>query len=148
MRLRSLAPVLVLAMAVCLTTPARSQDGGATAGFARAPGTGDSALEARTTAIASTLRCPVCQGESIQDSPSELAQEMRALVRDQLREGKTSDEIKGYFVARYGEWILLEPTMKGLNVVLYVIPVLLVVGGLALVAVLVRKWSNSGPAAQ
>ncbi|CAN5637833.1 hypothetical protein BH23GEM1_BH23GEM1_06670 [soil metagenome] len=102
---------------------------------------GDSALEARTTAVASTLRCPVCQGESIQDSPSELAREMRALVRDQLREGKTPAEVKAYFVERYGEWILLEPTMKGLNIVLYVFPVLIVLGGLALVAVLVRKWT-------
>lgn len=104
----------------------------------------DSALEARTTAIAATLRCPVCQGESIQDSPSELAREMRALVRDQLREGSTPHEVRAYFVERYGEWILLEPTMKGLNVLLYVFPVALVIGGLALVAALVRKWTAAG----
>lgn len=102
----------------------------------------DSVLDARTAAVSATLRCPVCQGESIQDSPAELAQEMRAVVRDQLRAGKTPDEIKAYFVSRYGEWILLEPAMTGLNVLLYVFPVLLVVGGLALVAVLVRRWST------
>ncbi len=102
----------------------------------------DSALEARTTAVASTLRCPVCQGESIQESPSELARQMRAVVRDQLRAGNTPDEVKAYFVSKYGEWILLEPTMTGLNILLYVLPVLLVVGGLALVAVLVRRWTT------
>lgn len=102
----------------------------------------DAELEARTSAIASRLRCPVCQGESIEDSPSELAREMRSLVRDQLREGRTPREINAYFVARYGEWILLEPTMTGLNILLYVLPVLLVVGGLALVAVLVRRWTT------
>ena len=98
--------------------------------------------------MASTLRCPVCQGESIQDSPSELAQEMRAVVRDQLRAGKTPDEIKAYFVSKYGEWILLEPAMTGLNTLLYVFPVLLVLGGLALVTVLVRRWSTPEPKAQ
>lgn len=102
-------------------------------------------LEARTTAVASTLRCPVCQGESIQDSPADLAQDMRALVREQLRAGKTPEEIKAYFVGRYGEWILLEPRMTGLNILLYVFPVILVLGGLALVVVLVKKWSASQP---
>ncbi len=101
----------------------------------------DSALEAQTTAVASALRCPVCQGESIQESPSDLARQMRAVVRDRLRSGETPDQVKAYFVSRYGEWILLEPTMTGLNILLYVIPVLLVVGGLALVAFLVRRWT-------
>ena len=102
-------------------------------------------LEARTTAVASTLRCPVCQGESIQDSPADLAQDMRALVREQLRAGKTPEEVKAYFVGRYGEWILLEPKMTGLNILLYVFPVALVLAGLALVVVLVRKWSAPQP---
>lgn len=102
-------------------------------------------LEARTTAVASTLRCPVCQGESIQDSPADLAQDMRALVREQLRAGRTPEEVKAYFVGRYGEWILLEPRMTGLNILLYVFPVAIVLAGLALVIVLVRKWSASQP---
>lgn len=105
----------------------------------------DAELEARTTAVASTLRCPVCQGESIQDSPADLARDMRALVREQLRAGRTPEEVKAYFVGRYGEWILLEPRMTGLNILLYAFPVLLVLGGLALVVVLVRKWSAPQP---
>lgn len=107
----------------------------------------DSVLEARVRAVAAELRCPVCQGESILDSPAELAQQMKAVVRDQLREGRTPDEIKAYFVGRYGEWILLRPAMKGLNIALYVFPVLLVIGGLALVAMLVRRWTSPPPAA-
>jgi len=102
----------------------------------------DSALEVRTSAVAATLRCPVCQGESIQDSPSELAQQMRAVVRERLRAGESPEEIKAYFASRYGEWILLEPKMTGLNIVLYVLPVVLVVGGLILVVALVRKWTR------
>ena len=134
-------PSIALVAAICLAGPAHAQD-------AQRPvmsAAEDSVLEARTTELASTLRCPVCQGESIQDSPSELAQNMRAVVRDQLREGKTPDEIKAYFVSKYGEWILLEPEMKGLNVLLYVFPVLLIIGGLALVSVLVRRWTTPQP---
>ncbi len=128
--------------ALCATTAPRAQDTAARPRPTARVSLADSALEARTTEVASTLRCPVCQGESIQDSPSQLAQDMRAVVRDQLRAGKTPEEVKAYFVARYGEWILLEPTMTGLNTLLYVFPVLLVLGGLALVVVLVRRWSS------
>lgn len=100
-------------------------------------------LEERTSKVAATLRCPVCQGESIQDSPAELAQQMRGVVRDQLRAGKSPDEIKAYFVARYGEWILLEPKMTGLNILLYAFPVMLVIAGLGFVYTLVRRWTST-----
>jgi cytochrome c-type biogenesis protein CcmH len=103
----------------------------------------DSALEARTSEIAARLRCPVCQGESIQDSPAELAQQMRAVVKQQLSEGRSREEIEAYFVARYGEWILLEPTMTGLNKALYAFPIVLVLGGLALIVVLVKRWTSA-----
>ena len=111
------------------------------ASLAGAQALSDSALEARTTAVAATLRCPVCQGESIQDSPAELAQQMRAVVRDRLRAGESPEQIKAYFVSKYGEWILLEPKMTGLNILLYLLPVALVIGGIALVVALVRKWT-------
>ena len=108
----------------------------------------DSVLEARTSAVASQLRCPVCQGLSIQDSPSELSQQMRAVVKDQLREGKTPEEVKAYFISKYGEWILLEPKAKGFNVLVYAMPILLVAVGLGVIAVAVRKWTRApdGPA--
>jgi len=102
----------------------------------------DSAIEAQTTAVASTLRCPVCQGESIQDSPAELAQQMRTVVHDKLKAGESPDQIKAYFVSKYGEWILLEPKMTGLNVALYALPVVLVAGGLVLIVFLVRRWTK------
>ena len=131
MRFRALIGVLFLAVSPQLTAQAN-----------------DTSLEARTSAIASTLRCPVCQGESIQDSPSELSQQMRAVVRDQLRAGKTPDEVRAYFVSRYGEWILLQPKMTGLNILLYVLPVVLVVGGLILIVILVRRWTKPVEGAQ
>jgi len=140
-RYAALATVAV-AVATCVAAPTRAQDVTTPSRPSTTTTTApDSALEAQTTAVASTLRCPVCQGESIQDSPSDLALQMRAVVRDKLRAGNTPDQVKAYFVSKYGEWILLDPTMTGLNILLYVIPVLLVVGGLALVAILVRRWT-------
>lgn len=67
---------------------------------------------------------------------------MRDVVKDRLRSGESPEQVKAYFVGRYGEWILLEPKMTGLNVALYVLPVVLVTGGLALVVFLVRKWTR------
>ena len=99
-------------------------------------------LEKRTSAVAAELRCPVCQGLSIQDSPSELALQMRGVVRDQLAAGRTPDEVKRYFVAKYGEWILLEPQAQGFNILVYVLPIAAVLGGIAIVATAVRRWSR------
>jgi cytochrome c-type biogenesis protein CcmH len=107
---------------------------------------GDSALEARTSAVAAQLRCPVCQGLSIQDSPSELAQSMRSLVRDQLAEGKTPEQVKAYFVSKYGEWILLSPAPHGFNLLAYAIPALVVLGGGAMIVLAVRRWTAGGEA--
>ena len=142
MKLRALTTLALAAGVLCAVRHASAQVVEARARPSVAT-VADSALEAQTTAVASTLRCPVCQGESIQDSPSDLARQMRAVVRDRLRAGETPDQVKAYFASKYGEWILLEPTMKGLNILLYAIPVLLVVGGLALVTFLVRRWTAS-----
>ncbi len=144
-RHQRLTAVLVAALCVAGVVPAQDANSPPRPTLSASE---DSALEARTSALASSLRCPVCQGESIQDSPAELAQDMRAVVRDQLRDGRTPDEVKQYFVSKYGEWILLEPEMKGLNVLLYVFPVLLVVGGLTLVVVLVKRWTSPQPDVQ
>ena len=97
----------------------------------------DSTVNAMTRALASELRCPVCQGLSLQDSPSDLAQQ----IRDQLKAGKTPDEVRAYFLEKYGEWILLEPKPNGVNLLVYVVPILAVLGGLILVGGAVRKWT-------
>jgi cytochrome c-type biogenesis protein CcmH len=102
----------------------------------------DPAFDARARATAAQLRCPVCLGNSIQDSPSELAQDMRQLVREQLAAGKSEAEIKEYFVARYGEWVLLNPTAEGFNLVVWLLPGVLLVGGAVVVWAAVRKWTT------
>ena len=103
----------------------------------------ESTLDARTRDVASQLRCPVCQGLSLEDSPSELSQQMRTVVREQLAAGRTPDQVKAYFVARYGEWILMTPAAHGFNWVVYLLPLLLLgVGGCVLVVAL-RRWTRT-----
>lgn len=82
--------------------------------------------------IAKTLRCPVCQGESAAESNSGVATEMRRIIAEQLAQGKTAGEIRQFFVARYGDWILYEPPKRGLTLWVWFSP-LVGLGVLALV---------------
>jgi cytochrome c-type biogenesis protein CcmH len=101
------------------------------------PGSGTVAGRARD--IAAGLRCPVCLNLSVADSPSRLAGEMRAAIASRVRSGETEEEIRAYFVDRYGEWILLEPTRRGLNLLPWALPVVALIGGLAVWLALVRR---------
>jgi len=104
-------------------------------------------LEAQVREIALQLRCPVCQGLSVGDSPSELANEMRALIREQLQQGKTPVQVLDYFAQRYGEWILLAPPKRGFNLIIWVLPFVLLPIGAAVVYLGARRWVRSPAAA-
>jgi cytochrome c-type biogenesis protein CcmH len=104
-------------------------------------------LEAQVRDIAAQLRCPVCQGLSVADSPSELANEMRTLVREQLQQGKTRAQVLEYFAQRYGEWILLAPPKHGFNLIIWVLPFVLLPVGAAVVYLGARRWVRR-PAAE
>lgn len=82
----------------------------------------DQVLETRARDISKGLRCPVCQNENIDDSNSAISRELRLLVRDRLIEGDTNEEVVDFIVARYGEYVLLEPTKDGFNMILWVAP--------------------------
>ncbi len=96
-------------------------------------------MEAQVQAIASRLRCPVCQNESVADSPAELAGQMRALIRQKLEVGETPEKIVGYFVSKYGDWILLEPPRKGLLWLVWIGPVAALVLGLLSAGAFLRR---------
>jgi cytochrome c-type biogenesis protein CcmH/NrfF len=104
-------------------------------------------IDRQTRELSSQLRCVVCQGVSLQDSPSQLAQEMRAIVREKLEEGLTPAEVKIYFVERYGEWVLLQPDPKGFNLLVYILPVAMLMGGAGFVFYTARGWTRQAPAA-
>ena len=82
------------------------------------------------------------------DSPSELANEMRTLVREQLQQGKTPAEVLDYFAQRYGEWILLAPPKHGFNLVIWVLPFVLLPIGAAVVYLGARRWVRRSAAAE
>lgn len=108
------------------------------------PSAAELELEQRTREVASQLRCPVCQGVSIEDSPTDLARDMRNVIRDQLAAGRSPEEVKAYFISKYGEWVLLEPEPRGFNLAVYVLPILALAGGTGLVAASVRRWVRQG----
>ncbi len=91
-------------------------------------------LEDRVRAVAAGLRCPSCTGESVADSQSDLARQMRTVVTDQLRAGRSPDEVRAWFADRYGDGVLLDPPRRGPGWVLVLLPTV-VVGGLAAVVV-------------
>lgn len=107
-----------------------------------APASGQSPLENDVREIASGLRCPVCQNLSVADSPSEMAQQMRAVIRDRLVARQSRDEIEAYFVSKYGQWILLSPRRSGLNLLLWIGPFAAAVLGLLLAARFVGRWAR------
>lgn len=90
--------------------------------------------------VAKTLRCAVCQNESVWESQAELAQQMRALIRERLVQGETPDEVKNYFYTRYGDYILLTPRKSGMNWMLWVGPFILLALGAALLYRLLTRW--------
>ena len=102
----------------------------------------DPQLDARVKSVSSRLRCPVCQGESIQDSPAELAGQMKQLVREQLASGQSEQQVMDYFTAKYGQWILLEPKAEGINLLVFGLPIVfLLLGGVGIVMAL-KKWTR------
>jgi len=102
-------------------------------------------LEDQVRAIAADLRCPVCQNLSVADSPSELAQQMRSIIEQQLKEGKSPEQVRAYFVSKYGEWVLLAPKPRGFNLLLWVLPYFALVGGIVFVIFFVRRWVRTRP---
>lgn len=90
-------------------------------------------IDDRARAVEAQLRCPTCQGLSIADSPATSAAQMRALVREQLGAGASDQDVRSFFVARYGRWILLDPPASGPDLVLWLAPAAIVAGGALLV---------------
>jgi cytochrome c-type biogenesis protein CcmH len=101
-------------------------------------------MDDRVREVASELRCVVCQNLSVADSPSDLAREMRNLVRELLQQGKTPEEIKAYFQSRYGDFVLLEPPKRGFNLLVWGLPFAALVAGACGVYLVARRWTAKG----
>lgn len=95
-------------------------------------------LEARYITLLHEFRCPVCQDESLADSPADAASEMRAQIRRMLLEGKTDGEIKQYLVSRYSEFILFKPEYSLRNAWLWLLPFALLAIGIVVALRIIR----------
>jgi cytochrome c-type biogenesis protein CcmH len=108
----------------------------------------ESDLDIRTREVAKTLRCTVCQTETVWESGSPFAGQVRDAIRERLQQGQSPDEVRAYFLSRYGDYILMQPPTRGVNWVVWVGPfVLLLVGALLLYRSLSR-WVTSPSAPQ
>jgi len=89
----------------------------------------DPVANARAVKLSEKLRCLVCQNQSIADSNAELAVDLRTQIREQIAAGRSDDQIVDYMVTRYGDFVLYEPPFKPTTILLWVGPMLLLVGG-------------------
>lgn len=101
-------------------------------------------LTDQTRAIALQLRCLVCQGESVADSPSSFSADIRAAIMRRLRAGQSPDQIKSALVRSYGDRILLAPPASGVGALAWLGPPLLLLGGAGLLVTLVVDWRSRG----
>jgi len=107
----------------------------------------DPPREARVQALGKQLRCPMCQGLSIADSSSSAARAQMYKVRELVAAGRSDREIRDYFTSRYGEWALLDPPASGMNLLVWLLPLLLLVGGGLAIARTMRRPVPVAPAA-
>jgi cytochrome c-type biogenesis protein CcmH len=107
----------------------------------------DPALEERARALSARLRCMVCQNQSIDDSDAELARDLRLLVRERLKSGDSDREVVDFLVARYGEFVLLQPVWSLRNTLLWTTPLLALAGGIAAIWAAFRRRPAVGEGA-
>jgi len=100
-------------------------------------------LEEQTMVISHELRCPVCQGLAIGDSPSIMAANMKAQVRELLERGYTEEQILSYFEKSYGQFVLLKPKFQGVNTLVWILPIAVLAIGFVLVVSKAKKLEEA-----
>ncbi|GAA4816271.1 hypothetical protein GCM10023232_10250 [Sphingosinicella ginsenosidimutans] len=89
--------------------------------------------ERQAKALMETIRCVVCQGQSIADSNAEMAGDMRSMIRERIQAGETPDQIRAWMISRYGEWVSFQPPVEPKTWPLWGLPLLLLIAGLLLI---------------
>ena len=130
-----MARLLLLLMLVCASSLAKEAT----------PVAADPALEARVVAITAELRCLVCQNQTIADSHSGLAEDLRSQVREQLRQGASDAQVVQFMTDRYGDFVLYRPPFKASTALLWIGPTALLVIGLGALVLVLRRRSKLAP---
>lgn len=102
----------------------------------------DPVLEARARELSKGLRCLVCRNENIDESNADLARDLRILVRERLKAGDSDEEVIAYLVDRYGEYVLLQPTARGENLILWIAGPAMFLAALAGAGLYLRRRRN------
>lgn len=141
---RGVAVLLALALWPCAATLRGEEPAPATpdprvlVGAPRGAPLADADLDAETKRVAGLLRCPVCQGLSVADSPVGMAVDMREQVRDMVAAGYDEEQILAYFEKSYGEFVRLEPPLRGVNWIVWAGPLAALLAGAGIVARVLR----------
>jgi cytochrome c-type biogenesis protein CcmH len=122
-RLRSTRTAFVLGIGIALSTPVLADSLMPAAKYADEQ-LANPAQEKQAKALMETIRCLVCQGQSIADSNAEMAGDMRALIRTRIEAGERPEAIRTWLIERYGDWVSFKPPLDELTWPLYVLPVL------------------------
>jgi cytochrome c-type biogenesis protein CcmH len=113
--------------------------------FSASCSTAELSLDARALALNRQLICPLCPGTTIDQSSVQISKDMRRIVREKLEAGETEQQIKDYFVDRYGPFVLASPPQTGFNILAWVIPGVALVGGAIGVALILRSMRVRRP---
>jgi cytochrome c-type biogenesis protein CcmH len=103
-------------------------------------------LDQQVYEVGSQLKCPVCQSESVADSPALIAQQMRGVIRQQLQSGRSEQQVLQYFIDTYGEQIAWSPPWQGFTLLAWLVPIALVLVGAAFLFFTLREWRAIAPA--
>lgn len=124
--------LLILLLAVLLPAAALAQ--------------GNDPTDDEVNAIAKQLFCPVCENIPLDTCGTAACEQWRGIIRDKLAEGWTEDQIKAYFVQQYGDRVLAEPPAQGFNWIVYIVPLVIFLGGGFLFFTGFQKWRQQAAA--
>lgn len=145
MKSRLIAIALLLVIAPALFAQLKVPDAAQFVGQPKGTPLAGEQLHRATNTVGGKLRCPVCQGLSVSDSPAEMAVNMKAQVHELLARGYTEEQILKYFELSYGQFVLLEPKFEGFNALVWLLPALGLLFGGAVVYFTFRRLAK-GPA--
>lgn len=136
--MKPLRPLIALALCLALAGSAMADSNMPAAALSDTQ-LADPAKEAEAKALMETIRCLVCQGQSIADSNAELAGDMRSLIRQRIQAGETPESIRAWLVRRYGNWVTYEPPLDRMTFVLWAAPVVFLLLGIVVAGGTLRR---------